>query len=1133
MAACPSCGKNNVESAKYCASCGTALELAGVREERKVVTILFCDLVGFTARFDLADPEDVREALAAYHERVRREIERFGGTVEKFIGDAVAAVYGAPVAHEDDAERALLSALRIPLAIEELNESNPDAALAVRIGIETGEALVRVGPEGSRQGIAVGDVVNTASRLQSAAPTGGILVGEGTYRLTRELFDYEPLEPVEVKGKAARLPVWVAKRARSRFGADVIRAPSTPLVDRENELELLNRIFARTRRERSVQLVTLMGEPGVGKSRTLLEFFAFIDDQPELVVWRQGRCLPYGEGVTFWALAGIVKAEAGILASDGVEEAREKLEASVARLIEESDEREWVRTRLAPLIGLEVSLADGVDRAEAFSAWRRYLEAIATDYPLVMVIEDIHWAGDALLDFVEHVVDWSTGATILVLCTARPELFGRNPHWGGGKRNSSIVSLSPLTEEETERIVSALLPEGIPPEVSRGLVDRAGGNPLFAEEFARMLGERGTPLDETTLDSIEGVGSPENLQAIIAARLDALPAPHKALLQDASVVGKVFWPGALVDVGGSDAASVHEGLHELARKELVRASRDSSVKDEMEYSFSHALVRDVAYGQIPRKARARKHVAVARWTERLAGERVADHAELIARHYGRALELGRSGGTTDDVRGLEESAQRYWMIAGERAMAFDVSDAERCFDTALSLLPEAHPDRPRALARKAEASFDAGRYEEAERTFEEAVESFGEQGDPVGQGASLEWLAVVLWERGDGEGSRVRLAEAVEILEAQTPGPELANCYSSIASERLVSCRFAEAVEWSERALAVAGSVGAEWMTPRALSYRGMARVQLGDLEGLDDLERAIAEAERLSLSRQHAQGLLILAEVLWATEGPAKALETCDAGIRVAERRGVFDQAIGCRTLSLGPLFDLGRWSELLSVAEEVGKWSLEEGADYSTASAEPWTAQVLLWRGDVGSAAALTSETIARAREIRDPQVLVPAVAAAGLVAAREGRIDEAASLVEELDRSEAPIDWYREQFLADLVRICTMSGRVDLARRLLDRSNVFTLRHRLSMLTARAVLEEASEDHERALTEYEEAVRSWSEFGHVLETGMALLGAGRCLARLGRPESVDRLGRAREVFVGLDAVLLVGDADEFLVL
>ena len=611
--------------------------------ERKVVTILFCDLVGFTATFDLADPEDVRDALATYHARVTREIERFGGTVEKFIGDAVMAVYGAPIAHEDDANRALLSALRIPPAIEELNAADPGLRLAVRIGVETGEAVVAVGADRTKQGIAVGDVVSTASRLQTVAPTGGIVVGERAHGLTRDAFDFDRLEPVEVKGKAKPLPIWVVRSSRGRFGAEMLDRPSTPLVDREDELELLKRTFARAVREPSVQLVTLMGEPGVGKSRVIREFFAQTDDLPDVVVWRQGRSLSYGEGMTFWALGQIVKAQAGILESDDATEARGKLTSAVGGLVNDPSEQRWICGRLAPLIGLDEPQSEGADRTEAFSAWRRFLEALAARYPLVVVMEDLHWADAALLDFVEHLVEWSSGVPMLILCTARPELFDRVPTWGGGKRNASTVSLAPLSDADTHRLVSSLLPPETVSAVGGSLIERAGGNPLFAEELARMFVDRSVPAG-TGDDPMAGMTPPESLHAIIAARLDTLPLEQKFLLQDAAVVGKTFWPGALAAVAGSDTDAVIARLHDLTRSELVRRSRESSVKDEEEYAFSHALIRDVAYGQIPREPRAEKHVAAAHWIEALAAERVSDKAEVLAHHYERALELTRSAG---------------------------------------------------------------------------------------------------------------------------------------------------------------------------------------------------------------------------------------------------------------------------------------------------------------------------------------------------------------------------------------------------------------------------------------------------------------------------------------------------------
>ena len=1125
MATCPTCGNENPTAARYCSACGAALD-APRREERKVVTILFCDLVDFTARFDAADPEDVRATLAAYHARVRREIERFGGTMEKFIGDAVVAVYGAPLTREDDAQRAVLSGLRIPPAIEELNESNPDTPLAVRIGIETGEAVITVGSERAGHGIAIGDVVNTASRLQALAPTGKIIVGQTTYQLTRDLVEYEPLEPVEVKGKSLPLSIWVAKGPRSRFGADLQRTPSTPFIDRDDELELLKRIFSLTVREPSVQLVTLMGEPGVGKSRVVLEFFAFVDDLHDLVFWRQGRCLPYGEGVSFWALAGIVKAHAGILDSDGRDEASSKLEASVAAVIEDAGEREWVRTRLAPLMGLDAQPLEGVDRIESFSAWRRYLEAIAGVYPLVLAIEDLHWGNPALLDFIEHVLDWSSHVPILVLCTARPELFERNERWGGGKRNSSVMSLPPLSDADTDRLILPLLPAGISSSVRRDVVERSGGNPLFAEEFARALREGAAPVASSS------IGSPATLQALIAARLDTLPLSQKALLQDASVMGSLFWPGALAAMSGADLPDVRERLRELTRRDLIRPSRVSSVENEAEYAFSHGLIREVAYGQIPRVARAKKHVAAARWTEEMAGERISDHAEVLAHHYGRAFELTASAGIAEGLDALEDSTRHYWMIAGERAMSLDVSRAEQFFDRALRHLRSSHPDRPRALASKAEACLDGGRYEDAERLYKEAIDGFRAVGDLVGLGAALDRLATVLWERGDAENCRQKLAEAVDVLERQPPGPELVHCYATVASDHLVTGRFEGCVQWSDRALEIAGKLSAEALEPRAIGYRGMARIYLGDMAGLQDLERGIELAERYGVSRQHAQLLVILAEVLWPIDGPDKALKVTSDGTRFAERRGVMDEAVACRTLSLGPLFDLGRWDELDDVADGILRFSERAGGDYSAVLAEPWSAQTRLLRGDVAQAKSLISRTIPRAREIADAQVVVPAIAIGGLVDVYAGRAAEAGESVGALMRdAEETIGWYREQFLVDLVRVCSMAGRLDVARRLVDTSRSFAARHGLSVTTAGAIIDEALGHHEAALTGYENAVKGWSNFGHVLETGMALFGSGRCLIRLDRSGGSERIRRARDTFAKLGADLLVGETKAYL--
>src|SRR5215471_14712909 len=401
MVTCSACGQENPDGFGFCGMCGAALTpvAAPAREERKVVTIVFTDLVGSTARAEGLDPEDVRATLSSYYAQLRAELERHGGTVEKFIGDAVMAVFGAPVAHEDDAERAVRAAIAIRDSIGD--------ELQIRTAVNTGEALVALAARpGEGDAMVAGDVVNTAARLQGAAPVNGILVGEGTYRATRQAIDYREAPPVEAKGKAEPVKVWEAICARSRFGSDVEQKLRTPLVGRERERHLLADSLARARTEESVQLVTLVGVPGIGKTRLVAELFQITEADPDLISWRQGRSLPYGERVSFWALGEIVKAHAGILESDDAEAAEAKLVAMVDGLSEEEREREWLVRQTRPLVGLEG--AERAEREEAFAAWRRLLEAAAEQRPLILVFEDLHWADEGLLDFVDHLADWAT-----------------------------------------------------------------------------------------------------------------------------------------------------------------------------------------------------------------------------------------------------------------------------------------------------------------------------------------------------------------------------------------------------------------------------------------------------------------------------------------------------------------------------------------------------------------------------------------------------------------------------------------------------------------------------------------------------------------------------------------------------
>ena len=699
------------------------------------MTVLFCDLVGSTARADGADPEDVQATLGPYHARLRTELERYGATVEKFIGDAVMAVFGTPTAHEDDAERGVRAGLRILAAIGELNAARPGLDLEVRIGVASGEGLVRLGarPE-LGQGIVVGDVVNTAARLQTAAPPGGLVVGELTHRLTVDDFDYQALAPVTVKGKAGPLAVWQAAGTRARIAAEVLSAPATPFVGRAEELAALRSALGRTVRERAVQLVTITGEPGVGKSRLVRELAGVADEAPELISWRQGNCLPYGDGVTFWALGEIIKAEAGILESDGEVAARAKLTTAVEAVT--AEDRAWLIARLGPLVGLTGETGVSAAQEESFTAWRRFLEAAAAERPLVVVVEDAQWADPALLGFVEHLVDWAEGVALLVVVTARPELYAHAPAWGGGKRNATTLALRPLADAETAQLLAALLDAAVlPAEAQAALLERAGGNPLYAEQFVRLITEQGLLTRRGRVVELSRAGDlplPEAVSALIAARLDTLPAGHKLLLADAAVLGRVFWSGGLLALGERDAAEVRTALRDLARAELVRRVPNSTVAGQDEYAFWHVLVRDVAYGSLPRKVRAARHLAAARWLEQLAGDRVADYAELLAHHYLTALERTRDSGDKAGADALAEPAARYLVMAGDLSMELDPEVAAGHYDRAAGLLPVTGKGRPAILIKAGRANFERGQLPEAEDLLREAIAGYQTQHDVAG-----------------------------------------------------------------------------------------------------------------------------------------------------------------------------------------------------------------------------------------------------------------------------------------------------------------------------------------------------------------------------------------------------------------
>jgi class 3 adenylate cyclase/tetratricopeptide (TPR) repeat protein len=991
---CPECGHVGPPELAYCTSCGAALAPAAeppILEERKVVTVLFADLVGFTGRAERLDPEDVRRMLAPYYARVRAELESFGGTVEKFIGDAVVALFGAPLTHEDDPERGVRGALAVREAIAELNAADPTLGLQIRIGVTTGEAMIALRARPSEgEGMAAGDVVNTASRLQSAAPVDGILVDEATYRATETVVEYREAEPVSAKGKADPVPVWEVVTTRTRLGVDIAFRGGAELVGREQEQRLLREALSRAERQRDPQLVTLVGAPGIGKSRLLFELYRALDDDPDVFVnWRQGRSLPYGEGVSFWALGEMVKAQAGILESDSADDAAAKLGTAVAAVVRDEAAALWVDEHLGPLVGLAGPEEPGTDlRREAFAAWRRFFEALAEQRPLVLVFEDLHWADEGLLDFVDHLVDWASNAPILVVCTARPELLERRPGWGGGKRSALTVSLAPLSDGDIEQLMGFLLGDRpVPTGRVEGLLARAGGNPLYAEEYVRML---------TEAEADAELPLPETVQGIIAARLDTLAGEEKALVQDAAVVGKVFWVGALAAVADRPAPEVEDGLLRLERKEFVRRERRSSVAGETAFVFRHVLVRDVAYGQIPRTRRAERHRRAAEWLESLAGDRAEDIADLVAHHYLSALQFARAAGR--GLGDLPERAREALAEAGDRALALSAyAPAVRFYREALASWPEDDAERPPLLLRYGQALF------RAEQT---GAEVLGEAARALLDAGELELAAeaevllgdLLLITQGRREEAMAHFDAAVALLFEQPASRSKARVLASRAHFHLAADEAEEAAETAAEALELAAALDLDDLRAHSLSTLGFSRVMTGDLEGLRDLRESV-EVAALANSPQEARGYNNLASVT-ADLGDLEGAFGHYARSRDAATR--FGDELALRWLEVELMYEhywRGDWDRALAVGDAVLETVGEAPAGLHDVDVCLVRGKIALARGGPEHAFEQIEPGLERLRETRIPQNLLPALAlkAHALVAA--GRLDESDACADEL--------------------------------------------------------------------------------------------------------------------------------------
>ncbi|MFL5824197.1 MAG: adenylate/guanylate cyclase domain-containing protein [Solirubrobacteraceae bacterium] len=634
--------------------------------------MLFADLVGFTTLSEHRDPEEVRDLLSTYFDRCRTLIKRYGGTVEKFIGDAVMAVWGTPVAREDDAERAVRAALALTQAVAALGDEVGMPGLSLRAGVLTGQAAVELGVE--TEGMVLGDTVNTASRLQSIADPGTVLVDDVTRRASEAAIAYEDAGTHEVKGREQPVRAWTALRVvAGAGGARRSAGLEAPFVGRERELAMIVEAGERSAHDRRAQHVVILGEAGSGKSRLLWEFFKYLDGIEEVRYWHQGRCLSYGEGVAYWALAEMVRGRARIQEDeDAPAVAREKLRAVVEEFVPDARERGMVEPRLAHLLRLEER--PDADRVDLFSGWRLFFERMAGDSPVILAFEDLQWADSGLLDFIDYLLEWSAEFPIFVLTLSRPELRGRRPGW-------EPMVLEPLEPRSISTVLDGLAP-GLPEELVAQIVRRAEGIPLYAVETIRMLQDRGMLVQDGARYHVTGDVSdleiPESLHALMASRLDGLSAPQRSLLQDASVLGQSFTAAAAATLSGSLEDGAVEVLDSLVARQILARDDDPRSPERGQYVFIQGLLRTVAYGTLSRRARKTKHVAAAQHLEQTWPGELRDIAEVLASHY---LEAIRAEPEADDVSALRASARQRLTAAGQAAASLALGpEADRYFE---------------------------------------------------------------------------------------------------------------------------------------------------------------------------------------------------------------------------------------------------------------------------------------------------------------------------------------------------------------------------------------------------------------------------------------------------------------------
>jgi class 3 adenylate cyclase/tetratricopeptide (TPR) repeat protein len=950
QASCPSCGEAAPPGARFCMRCGAALNEAGTGTaagaaqagkpvpvaERRLVSVLFADLVGFTTLSEHRDPEEVRDLLSRYFDRCRTLVERFGGTVEKFIGDAVMAVWGTPVAREDDPERAVRAALALTAMVNGLGDEVGMADLRLRAGVLTGNAAVEVGVEG--EGMVLGDTVNTASRLQSIAQPGTVLVDDVTRRASEAAIAYEDAGAHHVKGREQPVHGWTALRVVAGVGGGGrVVGLEAPFVGRSADLDRVVSAYEDAESSGRARLVAVVGEAGSGKSRLLWEYSKYTDGLQRVVRWHQGRCLSYGEGVGYWALAEMVRGRAGIVEEEDPATAREKLRATVEQYVRDERERRLVEPRLAHLLGLEQRHA--TDRADLFSGWRLFFERLSEDAPVSLAFEDLQWADSGLLDFIDYLLEWSADRPLFVLALGRPELLGARPGWA-----ERTIHLGPLSDEAMHEALAGLVP-GLPDELTARIVRQAEGVPLYAVETVRMLLDRGLLEQDGARYLLTGdVGElevPETLHALAAARLDGLTSLERSVLQDAAVFGQSFTLGGVSAVAGHPADEVKRVLDGLVAKQVLGFNDDPLSAERGQYHFLQALLRTTAYGTLSRKDRKGRHLAVARHLQEAWGAEAPELAEVVAAHL---LDAAGADPDAPDARQIRAMACDTLAEAGRRALSLALgAEAQRAFERGAELSddPAARAD---LLAQAGDAALMAGDLESSRQRLQQAAAIFESLGDHLSASRSLGRLARVMFLAD-------RLEEALDINRRAADGlpessPEKARALVEMAVTLAFRGDYDEAMKLADAGLSIAEPLE-EWMTIlRGLKAVAVIRGKQGRLvEARALLHRVLEVALDHDIAEEALIGYNNLANHSLQLDRYADVLAIAEPGLALAKTRGHRLQEQMLVVMLASANVALGRW-ETLPEAEEG---SLLARSGLPLLGYLPYAARVRAARGDV----------------------------------------------------------------------------------------------------------------------------------------------------------------------------------------